>query len=225
MTPEDPDKPLAVPPGDPLGTLIMLRDWPRAIEEVARRLEAAETPRRRGFYHLFLATLYKMVVKSAKRRGQPEVVADYRARARAAYLLSLEHDPHNITARLSFAEFSLRHLADAGTALPLLHPFEAPDHSSTLTFVQQEHKRRALLGAAHALSGDATEAHHWMMRAYGDEDFQSQLAYSYNTVFWTLILHKVKLPAGPLDEVLEQLRAFRNYRPKNVERFRAELAA
>lgn len=225
MTLEDPDQPLAVPPGDPLGTFIMLRDWPRAIEEVSRRLEGAETPRRRGFYHLFLATLYKMVVKGAKRRRQTDVAADYRDRARAAYLRSLEEDPHNITARLSFAEFNLRHLGDADAAIPLLHPFEAPDYSSTLTFVQQEHKRRALLGAAHALRGEADEAHRWMMRAYGDAEFHRDLSYSYNTIFWTLILHRVKLPAGPLEEVLGQLRAFRNYKPRNVLRFRAEIAA
>ncbi len=217
--------PLAVPPGDILGTYIMLKNWPKAIEEVSCRLEKARTARKRGFYHLFLATLYKMVVKGAKRRRESEKVEEYRGKAEAAYLTALEEDPCNINTKLSLAEFYLRHQGDAAAALPYLQPFGDEDHSSQLSVVQQEHKRRALLGAGYAMLGNQVEARKWLMEAYADEAFQTQLSYSYNTVFWTMILHGVKLPGALLDEVLEQLKAYQNYRPKNIVRFRAELAA
>lgn len=225
MSMEDHDGPLPVPPGDVLGKYIMLRDWPRAIGEVSERLEKAETPKRRGFYHLFLATLYKMLVKRAQRRKQPEEVAGFRDKAEAAYGVSLELDPHNITARLSFAEFYLRHLAETKSALPLLRPFAGEDYSSHLSMTQQEHRRRALVGAAYALQGEVEPAREWLLKAYGDPKFHEELPYSYNSVFWTLILHKVKLPPHVVDEVLEQLKSYQNYKPKNAARFRAELSA
>lgn len=225
MNTQEHEGPLAVPPGDVLGTYIMLRNWPKAIEEVSARLGQARTARKRGFYHLFLATLYKMVVKGAKRRRETEKVEEYRGKAEAAYLTALEEDPHNINTKLSLAEFYLRHQGNAAAALNTLQPFGDQDHSSQLSIVQQEHRRRALLGAAYAMQGRTDEARKWLMEAYADESFQTQLSYSYNTVFWTLILHGVKLPVAVLDEVLEQLKAYQNYRPKNIVRFRAELAA
>lgn len=217
--------PLPVPPGDVLGTYIMLRNWPKAIEEISSRMEEAKTARKRGFYHLFLATLYKMVVKGSKRRKEKEKVEEYRRKAEASYLSSLQEDPHNLIARLSLAEFYIRHQGNTEAALNLLHPFEEEDYSTQLSLVQLEHKRRALLGAGYAMQGDHDQAYRWMMEAYGDEAFQTQLSYSYNTVFWTLILHKVKMPLPMLDQVFEQLKAFQNYKPRNVERFRQELAA
>lgn len=225
MNASEHEGPLPVPPGDVLGTYIMLRNWPKAIEEVSTRMAEAKTARKRGFYHLFLATLYKMVVKRSKRRKESEQVEEFRRKAEASYLSSLQEDPHNLVARLSFAEFYLRHRGNSEAALNLLHPFEEEDYSTQLSLVQLEHKRRALLGAGYAMQGDHEQAFEWLMEAYGDEAFQTQLAYSYNTAFWTLILHGVKLPLPKLEQVFEQLKAFQNYKPRNIERFRQELAA
>lgn len=226
MNPDDDNEgPLKMPAGDILGRYIMLRDWSSAIEEVRRRLEKAETHRKRGFYHLFLATLYKMVVKGAKRRRNTEQIEGYRTMAEQAYRASLHEDPHNITARLSFAEFYLRHMGDANAALVLLQPFSGEDYSSQLSMAQQEHKRRALLGGAYAMRGDSAQAAKWFMQAYADDGLRRELRHSYNTIFWTLITHGVKLPRPVLNEVFENLRAYQNYKPKNVARFLQELAS
>jgi tetratricopeptide (TPR) repeat protein len=224
LTSEHSENGLRVPPGDILGKFIMLRDWHGAIAEVADRLERAEGERKRGFYHLFLATLYKMVVKGAKRRRQEADVDKYRELAEGAYRESLAIDPDNLTARLSAAEFFLRHRGDATAAIGLLGPIAETDYSSHLSMTQQEHKRRALLGGAHAMRGEVDEAKAWFIRAYGDAEFQRDLNYSYNMIFWTLMAHRVRLPGAMLDETLEHLKAFRNYRPRNVARFREELA-
>jgi tetratricopeptide (TPR) repeat protein len=224
VTPEPQDDGLRVPPGDILGKYIMLRDWHGAIAEVFSRLERAPDSRKQGFYQLFLATLYKMVVKGAKRRRNDADVGKYRDLAEAAYRESLAIDPDNLTARLSAAEFFLRHRGDAGAALGLLGPIAPTDYSSHLAMTQQEHKRRALLGGAHAMRGEVDLAAEWFGRAYGDPEFHRDLKYSYNTIFWTLMLHGVRLPAAMLDEALAHLRSFQNYKPRNVERFRQELA-
>jgi len=219
----DERSPFDLPPGDILGRMIQLRDWHAAIAEVTSRLEAADTTERRGFYHLFLATLYKLVARSARRREDEAMNSIYRDKAESAYEESLAQDPLNITARLSCADFHLRHRKDAEKALPFLEPFGDSDVSKILSMTQQEHRRLAMRGAAFATLGDIEEARAALEEAYGSSEFQKLLPYSYNTPFWTMMSNKVKLPASVLEPILEHLKQFENHKPRNIEKFREKL--
>lgn len=214
-----------IKPGDVIGEYIMRRDWDGCMDEIRRRLEHAQTDEKRAFYHLFLATLNKMLVKGGQRRKDREEIAKYREQADASYRRSVELDPHNINARISYADFLLRHQREPERALEILGEFGEQDYTTQLSRTLQEHRRLALRALAMAMQGKVEEAEAAFHTAFGDERFQRELDACYNSVFWTLMAHKVQLPAEMLERVLEHLKKFNNYKPANVQKFREAIGS
>lgn len=210
------------PSFEELRSLLDLRRWAEAIVKVRERLEAAATPERRSFYHLFLASIHKHQFRGAIRRGDAPAVAGFALDVEGAYRSAIRENGRDVTPRISLAEFHLRHREIHPDDEALLRPFAAEDFAFHRDLVRQDHKRLVLLGVLAALRGDLDRAADSLFQAYG-ERFQRSLTGAYKTPLWLLSRRGIRLPSGTALGLIRSLAGFQTSNPAGLARLQAAL--
>lgn len=215
----------AIPaPEDPLGRVIRERRWGEGVKIIEARLANAATPEKRGFYHSFLATFYKTMIRDRRHNTDPANVERLMVLAEDALERAIVESPRNIVIRNAYAEFHLKYRNRPEAALGLLDPFSAEDFTTRNDKIVQDHKRLTLRGFARALRDDLEGAAAEFNEAYG-ERFQRRLERSYKTPLWLLARRGVRFPAAALDPLIENLGKFPLFNPASLDRLRASLIA
>lgn len=208
-----------------LWRLLDSRQWAKALSEVETRIARAETPERRSFYFMFLATLYKCLIRQSRRAGDRDSADGYAAEAVRAYELAIHASERDVSPRIGLAEFYLRHRKrpeQVLQALQLLAEFEAEDYAFHNDLDYQDHKRMVLRGLALAMTGATDAGVEALLIAYGDS-FQAKLIAAYKTPLWTMMRRGPRLPTDAIEEIVLRLGKFKASRPNNTARIRQGL--
>lgn len=198
------------------------RQWREGIKEVEIRLKHAESPEKRAFYYMFLATLNKCLLRQSRRAGDPEKTADYRGRIESAYLSAIDSSARDVNPRIGFAEFLLSQHKRPVEALDLLHAFRDDDYAYHGDMIFQDHKRLALRGLALATLERMDESLNAYLEAYSPP-FQRALRSAYKNSLWIMMKRRIRIPAESADAIIDSLARFPYSRPDNLARIRLGL--
>jgi hypothetical protein len=212
---------------DALGEAIRKAAWFDAADEVRRRLAAAESSQKRAFYHDFLASLHKAVIRDSRYSKDQALVEEQKSSIRREFEAARREDPNNAAITMKAAEYYLRYEGDADVAENFLRPFDPEDYAIKLgqdDLVWQEHRRIALRAAARGLKHDPEGARDFFLQAYSAK-FSAQLDRSYKLPLWILHYRGIRLPAPTVEEILALLTQFKEFNLGNLNRIRDALTA
>lgn len=205
-----------------LWRLLDARRWSEGVSEVEIRLKHAPTPERRAFYHMFLATLYKCLLRQSRRKGDEEGAASYRNLIEQSYLAATGQSPRDVNPRVGFAEFLLSQHKRPGEALVLLGDFSGEDFAFHNDLEFQDHKRLALRGLALVSLGHHDESLVAFLDAYS-ERFRDALPSAYKNALWIMMKRRIRIPVANANAIVESLSQFKYSRPDNLARIRVGL--
>lgn len=205
-----------------LWRLLDERRWSEGIAEVEIRLQHADSPERRAFYHMFLATLYKCLLRQSRRAKDDALTAHYRSQIEEAYRDAIGASARDVNPRVGFAEFLLSQHKRPTEALDLLGPFAEDDYAFHNDMEFQDHKRLALRGLAFASLKQFDEALNAFLDAYSPR-FQTALHSAYKNSLWIMIKRRIRITPEHADAIIENLGRFRFSRPDNLARIRLGL--
>jgi hypothetical protein len=205
-----------------LWRLLDARRWREGVSEVELRLRHAPTPERRAFYHMFLATLYKCLLRESRRKSDDAAATSYRDLIERSYLSATAESPRDVNPRVGFAEFLLSQHKRPGEALVLLANFSSEDFAFHGDLEFQDHKRLALRGLALVSLGRLDESLSAYLESYSAR-FRETLPSAYKNALWIMMKRKLRIPAEHADAIVTSLAQFKYSRPDNLARIRLGL--